>query len=91
MFDVFNHKLKRKYSDIFVISIVILDNNKLLIKYLINQEIEVDKYKGFFEFSYIENNVYLIDSLQLGKWTKVELGYDGNILHILEPKKQASI
>lgn len=91
MFSIWNSKIKSKYSDIFISSLVRLDNNKVLIKYYINKQIDFNVYKGLFEFTYIDDDLSLFDKLPVGEWTSVELGYEGNILHILKPKKQINI
>lgn len=71
---------RRKHSKIFIVSIVILDNYKYKITYLLEYMLESDYYKGLFEYSYISSNLDLLLKIKVGKWNRVKLDSVGNIV-----------
>ena len=72
----------RKKDKVFIISIVLLDNNSIQLTYLLNLLLKNGIYNGYFIKSCILNDTSLYEKIKIGKWKKVELDYVGNIVRL---------
>jgi len=80
---LFNSKFitLEKYK-IFVVSVTKVNEEKIMIKYLLDNIIKNEFYNGLFEFSYISKNEDYIKKINIGKWQKVKLNNDRHIVHL---------
>ncbi len=74
---------KKKSPKIFIISCLQLDNNKVKITFLLNQNIKFNIYNGYFQSSIILDNSRALNKIKIGKWVKFKVDLD-KIIYIYQ-------